>query len=265
MGTHRFILTRTYRAFLGTPPASGSGSPRRTWPLRKPAAPEAATWAASWLWVAPSNHPERDLVSPCSEEETLETYTQAGDYKAAECLCMALSPSLCVWGYLPPFKSFSYRKCDVVMLDLAISVSSSKKRVLKAIVPPWCGSSVISLCCLRPPCSAVLSHPVCTAHHRTAGRLYYCHPDHWMYRQSTTQPKLSIRPQQVDNHCLFTLDWTIFTNATKIGQQESQFLLNHGSGRGEEELISRVLNMPKRNTCKIVSNHYFLPTFENKN
>lgn len=90
------ILTRTYRAFLGTPPASGSGSPRRTWPLRKPAAPEAATWAASWLWAAPSNHPERDLVSPCSEEETLETYTQAGDYKAAECLCMALSPSLCV-------------------------------------------------------------------------------------------------------------------------------------------------------------------------
>lgn len=143
------------------------------------------------------------------------------------------------------------------MLALVIIVSSSTKRVLKAIVSPWCRSSVVSLCRLRPPCSAVLSHPVCTAHHRTAGRLYYYHPDHWMYRQSTTQPKLSIRPQQVDNHCLFKLDWTIFTKTTKIGQQESQFLLNHGNGRGEEEPISRFLNLPKRNTCKILSNNYF--------
>lgn len=38
---------RTYPAFPGTPPASGSGSPRRTWPLRTPAALEAAAWAAS--------------------------------------------------------------------------------------------------------------------------------------------------------------------------------------------------------------------------
>lgn len=59
-GRRRSLLPpRTYRAFLGTPPASGSGSPRRTWPRRTPAAPEAATWAASWLGAAPSNHPDR--------------------------------------------------------------------------------------------------------------------------------------------------------------------------------------------------------------
>lgn len=52
-------LSWTYRAFPGTPLAFGSGSPTRTWPLRMPAAPKAATWAASWLGAAPSNHPHR--------------------------------------------------------------------------------------------------------------------------------------------------------------------------------------------------------------
>lgn len=81
-GLDRAAAPATYRAFPGTPPASGSGSPGRTWPLRMPAAPEAATWAASWLWAAPSNHPVRDLVSPCSEEETLKTHTRTHTHTA---------------------------------------------------------------------------------------------------------------------------------------------------------------------------------------
>lgn len=66
----------TYRASRGTPPASGSGFLGRTWPLRTPATRWAATWAASWLWAAPSNHPERELVSPLLREgDTVNTHT----------------------------------------------------------------------------------------------------------------------------------------------------------------------------------------------
>lgn len=93
----------THRAFPGTPPASGSGSPRRTWPLRKPAAPEAATWAASWLWVAPSNHPDRDIGQSMFR---LGDTGNAHGYKAAECACMALSSSVYWCGSQPLFKLF---------------------------------------------------------------------------------------------------------------------------------------------------------------
>lgn len=136
--------------------------------------------------------------------------------------------------------------------------NSRKQSVVKALevfskcrfVPPVCRGSGTSRCRLRPPCSAVLSQPVCTAHHRTTGRLYYYHPGHWMYRQSTIQLRLSIRRQLVDNHCLFKPDWTIFTNAPELRQQMSQFYLNGDNGRGEEEITSRPLNMPKHKECK---------------
>lgn len=95
-GGDRAAASWTYRAFPGTPPASGSGSPRRTWPLRKPAAPEAATWAASWLWADPSNYPNRGLVSPCSEDgDTENTHTHtSGGFKRCVCAwpCVLLCP-----------------------------------------------------------------------------------------------------------------------------------------------------------------------------
>ena len=214
----RAAAPSTYRAFPGTPPASGSGSPGRTWPLRTPAAPEAATWAASWLWAAPSNHPERDLVSPCSEEETLkiharthahartDTHTHTATTLITKRLSVCAWPSsplcVCVCGYLPLFKSSDYLKRDVFMLSLVISSSRfpiAERRAAAEISPecgfvaPGCGSRGTSYCRLRPPCSAVLSRPVCSPPHHRGRTISYYHPGHWMYQQSTIQLRLSIR------------------------------------------------------------------------
>lgn len=46
----------SYRVWLWTPPASGSGSQWRASPLQMPKQPKAGTWAASWSLKAPSNN-----------------------------------------------------------------------------------------------------------------------------------------------------------------------------------------------------------------
>lgn len=78
---------QSYLAFPETPPASGFGSPRRTWPLRMPKAPEAETLAASWSLEAPSNNPVR----------TGHSLFRKYNIKGSGTLSITARICLCVW------------------------------------------------------------------------------------------------------------------------------------------------------------------------
>ncbi len=170
-------------------------------------------------------------------------------------LSPSLSLSLSVCGYLPLFKnplvtSNAMCSCSVWLFRQVNSQIAERRKALEispecGFVPPGCRSGGTSRCRLRPPCSAVLSHPVCSPpHHGRA--ITASQAIGW-----TSSPPHSRGFLLVDRRRLLQPDWSIFTNCPEVGQQMSQLFLNYANSRGEEEIMSRPWSVPKLKKHKI--------------